>query len=120
MSSFVMNFDLKVDTSGFAGTKAQLDMAILKAATIIAMYCADDCADELENSPRRVDTGRLKNSIHGEVENNDTAVVSTNVEYAIYVHEGTRKMAANRFIRNGITNNMDEYKEIVEKCLKGA
>ena len=115
----IMSYDLKVDTSGFKGTEAQLDAAILKAATIIAHYCADDCANELENSPRRVDTGRLKNSIHGEVEDGDTAVISTNVEYAIYVHEGTRKMAANRFIRNGITNNMDEYKGIVEKCLKG-
>ena len=115
-----MDFSINVDTSGFNLTKSQLDAAILKAAKIISDYCADDCADELENSRRRVDTGRLKSSIHGEVQNNNTAVVSTNVYYAIYVHEGTRKMAANRFIRNGITNNMDEYEEIVEKCLKGA
>ena len=113
-----MDFTMNVDTSNFRGTLAQLEAAILKAVTIISQYCADDCADELEKSPRRVDTGRLKNSIHGEVEDGDTAVVSTNVEYAIYVHEGTRKMAANRFIRNGITNNIDEYKNIVEKCLK--
>lgn len=96
-----------------------LDDAILMACKIIADYCADDCAAELENPPRRVDTGRLKNSIHGEVEGGDTALVGTNVEYAIYVHEGTRKMAANRFIRNGILNNLEEYREIVEKCLKG-
>lgn len=113
-----LNFDIKLEdnTGEF---KAALRDAILKAATIIANYGADDCADELENAPRRVDTGRLKNSINGTVEDGDTAVIGTNVEYAIYVHEGTSKMAANRFIRNGIINNMDEYKEHVEKCLKG-
>lgn len=114
-----MQLDFTITPKGsFSGTLAQLDRAVFKAATIISQYAADDCANELENPPRRVDTGRLKNSIKGEVENNDTVVVGTNVEYAIYVHEGTQKMAANRFLRNGIVNNIDEYKEIVEKCLK--
>ena len=113
-----LNFDMKVENN-FGEFKAALRDAVERAVTIIANYGADDCADELENSPRRVDTGRLKNSIHGYTEDGDTAVIATNVEYAIYVHEGTSKMAANRFIRNGITNNMDEYKAHVEKCLKG-
>lgn len=39
--------------------------------------------------------------------------VGTNVEYAIYVHEGTQKMAANRFIKNAITHNADEIKGII-------
>ena len=115
----ILNYSIQTSGSGFSGTISQLEAAVNKAATIISQYCADDCAAELENSPRRVDTGRLKNSIKGEVEGGDTVVVGTNVEYAIYVHEGTRYMAANRFLRNGVINNMDEYKEILEKCLKG-
>lgn len=115
-----MIFNCTIQASnGFSKTLSELENAVYKAATIISQYCADDCADELEHSPRRVDTGRLKNSIKGEVEDRDTVVVGTNVEYAIYVHEGTRYMAANRFLRNGVINNMDEYKEILEKCLKG-
>lgn len=115
----ILDFTLTSNVD-FNGTLADLERAVLKAATIISQYAADDCANELENPPRRVDTGRLKNSIKGEVENNDTVVVGTNVEYALYVHEGTRRMAANRFLRNGITNNIDEYKEILEKCLREA
>lgn len=108
-----------IANENFDGARAELIQAILKASTIISQYAADDCADELENPPKRVYTGRLKNSINGQVEGGDTVVVGTNVEYAIYVHDGTSKMAPNRFLKNGITNNMDEYKEIVEKCLKG-
>ena len=113
----ILDFTITPNIS-FNGTLAELDRAVLKAATIISQYAADDCANELENPPRRVDTGRLKGSINGYVEDGDTVVVGTDVEYAIYVHEGTRKMAANRFLRNGIVNNLDEYKGIVEKCLK--
>lgn len=50
---------------------------------------------------------------------NDKAVyVGTNVEYAIYVHEGTSKMSANRFIKNAVMKHKDEYKAIAEQELK--
>lgn len=114
-----LNFEIKTEGEGFKGTAEELQRAILQAATIISQYCASDCRDELENPPRRVDTGRLKNSINGYVDGGDTVVVGTNVEYAIYVHEGTRFMAANRFLRNGIQNNIEEYKSVIEKCMKG-
>ena len=45
---------------------------------------------ELENDPRRVDTGRLRNSITHVVNSSDDSVtVGSNVNYAVYVHEGT-------------------------------
>ena len=50
-----------------------------------------------------------------------TAVwIGTNVEYAIYVHDGTVNMTANRFIKNAITKNRKEYKEIAKAYLKGS
>lgn len=101
------------------GILGELEATTARAAKIISTYCADDCAEELEHAPRRVDTGNLKNSINGQVVDNNTVVVGTNVKYAIYVHQGTRKMAANRFLRNGLSNNREEYAEIWEKCLKG-
>ena len=75
---------------------------------------------ELENPPRRIDTGRLRNSITHTTENKPgehTAIISTNVEYAGYVHEGTVRMAPNRFLKNAIERNKAEYKAIIESFL---
>lgn len=45
--------------------------------------------------------------------------IGTNVEYAAYVHEGTTKMAANRFLRNAAQDHENEYRQIIEAELKG-
>jgi HK97 gp10 family phage protein len=45
-----------------------------------------------------VDTGRLRASIEHEVDG-DTLRVGTNVEYAVYVEEGTRYMEAEPYLR---------------------
>ena len=75
---------------------------------------------ELENPPRRIDTGRLRNSITHTTENKPgehTAYIGTNTEYAPYVHEGTVRMAPNRFLKNAIDRNKAEYKAIIESFL---
>lgn len=46
--------------------------------------------------------------------------IGTNVKYAIYVHNGTRKMKANRFLKNAIIKNKDTLKAIFETYLKQA
>ena len=43
--------------------------------------------------------------------------VGTNVEYAIYVHEGTMHMRANRFIANAMRTNAGEFEKIIKKVL---
>ena len=64
--------------------------------------------------------GTLQNSITGRSDE-DTAYISTDVEYAIYVEYGTIKMDAQPYMRPGIMDNMDEYEEIarqaIESCL---
>ena len=45
-----------------------------------------------------VDTGRLRGSIEHEV-SGDTLRVGSNVEYSVYVEEGTRYMAAEPYLR---------------------
>lgn len=45
--------------------------------------------------------------------------IGTNVEYAVYVHEGARGMTPNRFIRNAIEKNQDRYLSLIERQLKG-
>lgn len=96
----------------------------------------------IESMPRRVDTGRLRNSIthtyshkagfehtykdkNGKSYSQDigagdsvrTVFIGTNVEYAVYVHDGTYKMPPNRFLKNAIQNHEQEYKEIAKKYL---
>jgi len=75
---------------------------------------------ELENPPRRIDTGRLRNSITHTTEDKPgehTAFIGTNVEYAPYVFYGTTRMAPNRFLKNAIENNKAEYKSLIERIL---
>lgn len=89
------------------------------ALTAAGLYLEGEAKLELESDPRRVDTGNLRNSISNEVDSDEKAVyVGTNVEYGIYVHEGTRKMAANRFLRNAFINNEDQTQAIIKSILE--
>lgn len=63
-----------------------------------------------------VDTGRLRNSIHHEMENDDTVDIGTDVEYAIYQELGTsRGVKEKRFLTNGVRNHISEIKTIIEE-----
>lgn len=95
------------------------EAAIERGLTAVGAFLASEAADELENDPRRVDTGRLRNSITSEYDSAEQAVyVGTNVDYAVYVHEGTRRMAPNRFLKNAFERNADQVKQYVEEALK--
>jgi hypothetical protein len=146
------------------------EKAIEQALLAVGLQAEGHCKNELSRTPKRIDTGLLRNSItfalggkpantktyHAEYgENRHTTGknagkrirassknagsvkvgrysgntprdlpfhhsvwIGTNVEYATYVHNGTFRMAANRFIRNGITRFADEYKRIVKKFLQ--
>ena len=124
--------------------------AVKKSAEAVGLQAEGHAKVELRNAPKRIDTGLLKNSIthatsgsppaassyradtgdgHGSYtgqapESNSEyaadAWVGTNVEYAYYVHDGTRRMTPNRFLKNAATNYRDEYKGIVEQQLKNA
>lgn len=111
---------------------------IIEAALYeVGMFLADQASKQLEATPRRVDTGRLRNSLafatdegsgtaatpmqggdgspHGRP-GKESVAWGTNVEYAEYVHEGTSRMAPNRFIKNSWTLNKDQ----IERKLKNA
>lgn len=76
----------------------------------------------LDQEPRRIDTGRLRNSIShstgGESGKEDVAYIGTNVEYAPYVEFGTVKMAPNHFLKGAASEHSDTYREIVRKYLR--
>jgi len=95
-------------------------------------------------SAGRVDTGALRNSISHQVQD-DTCYVGTNQEYAIYNEYGTGIYVENgtgrqspwafqdkngewhmthgmrpiHFLKNAISEHVDEYKKIIEQQLKG-
>ena len=118
-----------------------------KALTTVGMECEGDAKIEIESSPRRVDTGRLRNSItwatlkqasqvESTPDNPDagsedglktsqaeekSVVIGTNVEYAAEVHEGRAKpkLDPNRFLRNAVERNNEKYRTIIDQTLRG-
>lgn len=131
--------------------KDDFDKALEVALESIGIHLEGEAKEELENSPRRVDTGLLRNSItyalDGEPPNTQTysadkpskygkkekssgsysgtapkesngrsVIIGSNVEYAPYVHEGTVRTPANRFLKNAVERNRDQ----IEKLLKDA
>jgi HK97 gp10 family phage protein len=153
------SFEIKVTNDHTKEIIAECHRKCLAALELCGQRMERNAKINIENNPRRVDTGLLRNSIthamaggypaqttyqgsnasrynpNGEIPTgayfgqaptmqsdagySDQAVyVGTNVEYGIYVHEGTQRMAPNRFIRNAMSEHIDEYKTIIEKVLK--
>lgn len=113
----VADFDIKYNGKDFIDEIERRAAVAIEAAGIKAEGYAKL---ELENPPRRIDTGRLRNSITHTTEDKTglhTAYIGTNVEYAGYVHEGTGRMTPNRFLKNAIDRNKAEYKAIIESFL---
>lgn len=46
--------------------------------------------------------------------------IGSGVDYAVYVHEGTRKMEPNRFLKRAIEENHDEFKKIAKEQFENA
>lgn len=112
------SFHINDKSALFLGEKQS---AITLALESIAMQAEGYAKTELENNPRRIDTGRLRNSI-AHTTRERTAYIGTNVEYAIYVHEGFRRgnkdIAPNRFLTNAVLKHVDEYRNIVLHVLQ--
>ena len=125
--------------------KGAMNDKVLAVLEAIGLHLEGEAKDELENDPRRVDTGNLRNSITHAVDADDKSVlIGTNVEYGIYVHEGTgiyavngdgrqdpwgyedsegkwhitHGMKPNRFLKNAVERNEDQIRQYVEQELQ--
>lgn len=99
--------------------KKELENRIPLILEAIGIFLEGEAKLELESSPRRIDTGNLRNSITHIVDLNEEAVyIGTNVEYAIYVHEGTINMLPNRFLENALEKNEAMIRQLIESQLK--
>ena len=67
-----------------------------------------------KNAP--VDTGRLRNSITHETEQ-DYAIIGTNVEYAPFQELGTSRMEAQPYLRPAVDQSQGDIKKILEQEL---
>ena len=119
----------------------QYDANVAKTLEILGLHAVRRTTESITFVHPAVDTGRLRASISyatpekasgavnppvttsqpsdtlGGLAEDDFVYVGTNVEYGVYVHEGTIKMAARPFLRDGIMSHASEFKEIVQKTL---
>lgn len=65
-------------------------------------------------------TGNLQRDVSYEVERSgeNTVDVGSSLEYALFVHEGTSRMAGRPYIRDGVMNNLDKLKRVASEYLK--
>lgn len=115
----------------------------LRALEAVGIQAEGDVKDEITDLDA-VDTGRLRGSIAHQLDG-DSVEVGTNVDYAVYVHEGTGKYAIGggtpkerwvyrdpltgefrmgfpqkprRFIKNAMERFAKDYIEIIKEYLK--
>lgn len=129
---------------------SEMELKVERALFVIGQEGEKYAKEYLESDPRRIDTGRLRNSItntyvkKGELGGEVT--IGTNVEYAVYVHEGTGKYATggsgaknipwvymgsdgkfhatsgmqpNRFLKKALQNHVSAYEKIAKSFLEG-
>jgi HK97 gp10 family phage protein len=106
-----MSVDVREDNVDLA--KAEIRAAYARALERIGMqaegYAQDLCP---------VDTGNLRNSITHTTDGT-AAYIGTNVEYAPYVELGTRRAAAQPFLKPAATDHRGTYANIVKDELGG-
>lgn len=137
--------DVRIDDHSDEYMK-EVSEAIERGLLGAGIHLAGEAQEELENSPRRIDTGLLRNSItyamDGEAPgkkdytsddesesgsysgtapkergNDRSVIIGTNVEYGIYVHEGTKRMKPNRFLKNAVERNKEQIKKYIEDAM---
>jgi len=64
-----------------------------------------------------VDTGRLRASIYTTVKSM-SAIVQPKTNYALYVHQGTRRMTARPFMKEGMERSQSRIERIFGKSVK--
>ena len=81
-----------------------------------------ECGAKCENYAKigaPVDTGRLRNSIMHQMEDELTVAIGSDVEYAVYQELGTsRGVKPKRYLTNALRNHIMEYGQIIINNLK--
>lgn len=82
--------------------------------TAISGYSAEK---ESKYTGKTPSPGTYSGSMPKEPKGKQAVYVGTNVKYALYVHDGTEHMKANRFLKNAVENNKSEIVSIIKQEL---
>lgn len=75
-------------------------------------------ADKPRTKGGEIESGEYSGTAPSEPNGKRALYIGTNVEYAPYVHEGTKKMAPNRFLKNAIELNKDQLKQKMQETMR--
>ena len=89
---------------------------LLPSAIKIGLEAVGQLVENESKAICPVDDGTLRASITHQVEEN-TVYIGSNVEYASYVHEGTRFLEGRPFISDAVFQNMDRLVKPFENLL---
>jgi HK97 gp10 family phage protein len=117
-----------IQTSSLARTELQrspsrIDTGLLRNSityaldgegTAIGSYSADKASRYSGKTPP---SQSYSGTTPKEPEGRQAVYIGTGVKYAIYVHEGTDRMAPNRFLKNAVENNQSEIISIIKQEL---
>ena len=100
----------------------RIDTGLLRNSITFAVYGEGANSKDYKANRADAESGEIKSgSYEGTAPDEKGKVyIGTNVEYAPYVHEGTDRMAPNKFIKNAVEKNREQYKAMWEACLKDA
>lgn len=74
-------------------------------------------ADKADKSGK-VPSGSYQGTAPNDPDDEQAVYIGTNVDYGIYVHEGTVRMTPNRFLKNAVERNKDQIKRYIEDNMK--
>jgi hypothetical protein len=80
--------------------------------SLMAIAVQSASKERIRQAPERIDTGNLINSIQIVIYYRNgmpIARIGTDVEYSVYVHEGTIYMEANPFLRDGLIRGVQQF-----------
>ena len=102
--------------------QTQMDGNKRAALTAMGLKAVQLTVERMENGYGRPirKTGTLMGNVASEVENSapDTVDIGNDKGYAVFVHEGTYKMAARPYLRDALNGGASELKEVAESYLK--
>ena len=98
-----------------------LEENIQRALTAVGLAAIEVTTDLMYSAYYRpiYQTGDLIRSIKSEVNSRKKEVtIGSNLDYAEFVHEGTSKMKARPYLKDGIMGNKDIYQEIFAEYMR--
>lgn len=87
------------------------------AITEVALLVEAEAKEQISGPLRAVATGTLRRDINHAVSSRERAVVGNNVDYAIYVHEGTKYMKARPYLVEALRQavNSGKITQVLQK-----